>query len=357
MWPMRVLVTGGAGFIGALLAEALGGAGHKVVALDALHPQVHRSAGRPPALAKDTELILGDVTDPDQWDRTLRVIGKPDVVVHLAAETGTGQSLRESSRHGRVNVVGTTELLDALVRTDSMPQHIVLTSSRAVYGEGAWEGHDGTVFYPPPRDHAMLDRSQWDPVDPNGEPARPLPHSSATTWPRPTNVYAATKLAQEHVLGSWCASFGVALSVLRLQNVFGPGQAVGNAYTGVLTFFAGQASRGETIDVYEDGRIMRDFVFVSDVVAALTAGIARPPSSTRTVDVGGGRSVDLLSVARTMAQIGGAPTPIVSGKYRDGDVRSAWADIVPTTDELRWRPEVELSDGLQQLIEWVRRQG
>jgi dTDP-L-rhamnose 4-epimerase len=357
MWPMRVLVTGGAGFIGSLLAESLGDASHEVVALDALHPQVHRSGGRPSALPKDTELILGDVTDPAQWDRTLRLIGKPDVVVHLAAETGTGQSLRESSRHGRVNVVGTTELLDALARADSIPQHIVLTSSRAVYGEGAWEGQDGCVFYPPPRDHAMLARSQWDPVDPTGAPAKPLPHSAPTTWPRPTNVYAATKLAQEHVLGSWCAAFGVALSVLRLQNVYGPGQAVGNAYTGVLTFFAGQVGRRETIDVYEDGRIMRDFVFVSDVVDALSAAIAHPPSSTRTVDVGGGRSVDLLSVARTMAQIGGAPDPVISGKYRDGDVRSAWADIAPTTGDLGWRPAVNLDDGLERLIEWVRRQG
>jgi dTDP-L-rhamnose 4-epimerase len=147
------------------------------------------------------------------------------------------------------------------------------------------------------------------------------------------------------------------LSVLRLQNVYGPGQAVGNAYTGVLTFFAGQVVRRETIDVYEDGRIMRDFVFVSDVVDALSAAIAHSPSSTRTVDVGGGRSVDLLSVARTMAQIGGAPDPVISGKYRDGDVRSAWADIAPTTGDLGWRPEVNLDDGLERLIEWVRRQG
>jgi dTDP-L-rhamnose 4-epimerase len=357
MWPMRVLVTGGAGFIGSLLTGALQTAGHEVFALDALHPQVHRSPGRPADLPKDAQLILGDVTDPHQWDRSLRLIGTPDVVVHLAAETGTGQSLRESSRHGRVNLVGTTELLDALLRTDSMPQHIVLTSSRAVYGEGAWRGSDGAVFYPAPRDHAALVRAEWDPLDSAGCPGKPLPHAASVTWPRPTNVYAATKLAQEHVLGAWCSAFDVPLSVLRLQNVYGPGQAVGNAYTGVLTFFAGQVGRGEAIDVYEDGRIMRDFVFVSDVVAALAAAVDQPPASVRTIDIGGGQSVDLLSVARTMAQAGAAPEPIVSGKFRDGDVRSAWADIAAASSELGWQPVVDLHQGLQRLLDWVRQQG
>jgi dTDP-L-rhamnose 4-epimerase len=354
---MRVLVTGGAGFIGSLLTRALQTLGHEVIAFDALHPQVHTAGGWPEDLPIDTQLILGDVTDPAQWDRLLRMVGAPDVVVHLAAETGTGQSLRESSRHSRVNVVGTTELIDALVRTDLMPGHIVLTSSRAVYGEGAWQGGDGAIFYPAPRDHAMLARAQWDPVDPDGRASKPLAHAAATTWPRPTNVYAATKLAQEQILGSWSSAFGVPLSVLRLQNVYGPGQAVGNAYTGVLTFFAGQVSRGDVIDVYEDGNIMRDFVFVADVVAALVAAISRPPVNVRIIDVGGGQSVDLLTVARTMAQIGGAPEPIISGRFRDGDVRSAWADIRPTSDDLGWHPEVDLTQGLERLLGWVRRQG
>lgn len=345
---MHVLITGGAGFIGSRLAASLD---HDVVLFDSLHPQVHRSGVF--ELPSGVTLHPGDVRDPEAWDRCFLVHGKPDVIVHLAAETGTGQSLTEASRHGTTNVVGTTELTDALVRHGHVPQQILLTSSRAVYGEGTWVTEGGEMFRPGSRSGEQLAAGQWDPLSPDGGSVRPVPHNSGTTWPSPTNVYAATKLAQEHVLDAWCVAYGVPLSILRLQNVYGPGQAVGNAYTGVLTFFARQIASGDQVEVYEDGNIIRDFVFVDDVVGALGGAVMAPPIGTRRVDIGGGRPVSLLEVATTMCELGRAPAPTVNGQFRLGDVRAASADISAAHDELGWTPSTSLRSGLEALLDWV----
>ena len=297
-----------------------------------------------------------DLTDPEQLDRLLRLRGRPDVIVHLAAETGTGQSLRAASRHGRVNVVGTTELLDALLRHDAVPARVVLTSSRAVYGEGRWQAADGAFFYPGPRTQEHLEAGRWDPVSPDGGHAVPTAHDAAEVWPRPTNVYAATKLAQEHVLQAWCASFGVDLVVTRLQNVYGPGQAVENSYTGVLTFFASRLASGHPIEVYEDGQIIRDFVFVDDVVRALASAVVGATGPYLLVDVGSGQPATLLDVAELMSRLAGGERPQVVGRYRLGDVRAAWSDRRVARDALVWEPATSLADGLAATLEWVRRE-
>ncbi len=305
-----------------------------------------------PDLDDGIELYAGDVRDPEAWDRCFLRHGPPDVVVHLAAETGTGQSLTEASRHGSTNVVGTTQLTDALVRHSCMPQHILVASSRAVYGEGAWSSATGGTFYPPPRSARQLAEGQWDPISPDGSPAVALPHDAGITWPRPTNVYAATKLAQEHVLESWTSAYNVPLSILRLQNVFGPGQAVGNAYTGVLTLFARQISNDEQVDVYEDGRILRDFVFVDDVVDAFVSSIGRTPIAIRRIDIGGRAAATLFDVATVLCELGAAPLPLISGTYRLGDVRAASADLGNAT-EIGWTPATDLRSGLASMLEWV----
>lgn len=349
---MHCLITGGAGFIGCRLGRRIVERGHDVTAFDSLHPQVHPTA-RPDDLSEAVTLFTADVCDATAWDRLFKVYGLPSTVVHLAAETGTGQSLLEATRHGMANVVGTTQLTDALARHDHRPDQIVLTSSRAVYGEGGWADAAGNQFYPPPRSEAMLASGTWDPTAPDGSLATPLPHVAATTWPRPVNVYAATKLAQEHALEAWCTAFSVPLSILRLQNVYGPGQAVGNAYTGVLTYFARQLAEGEQLNVYEDGNIIRDFVYVNDVVAAIDVAIANAPSSVRTVDIGSGAPIPLLAVAEMMSEIAGARPPRISGQYRRGDVRAASADISAAHELLNWQPSVTLRDGLGALVEWV----
>lgn len=343
-----VLITGGAGFIGSALARRLVGAGYDVAVMDVLHPQVH--AGHDAIdLPPSVRLFTGDVTHAPDWDAVLRLF-RPTQVVHLAAETGTAQSLSEATRHGSVNVVGTTQLLDALGRSAHAPDQLVLASSRAVYGEGAWRCGSVT-FYPQPRSHAQLLAGIWDPQAPTGGPAVPLASRADRTEPRPTNIYAATKLAQEQILGAWAAAHDARLSVLRLQNVYGPGQSLTNSYTGIVALFARLARERRALEVYEDGRIVRDFVYIDDVVDALFAAIEAPGS--RCLDIGSGVPTTIHELARQIAAICDAPEPTVVGKFRDGDVRAARCDIEAAKLELGWRPKVTLADGLRALLAWI----
>ncbi|EHB49698.1 dTDP-glucose 4,6-dehydratase [Mycolicibacterium rhodesiae JS60] len=345
-----VLITGGAGFIGSALARRLVEAGYDVAVMDILHPQVH-AEGAEIDLPPSVRLFTGDVTHAPDCDAVLRLF-KPSQIVHLAAETGTAQSLSEASRHGSVNVVGTTQLLDALSRCGHVPDQVVLASSRAVYGEGAWQSGDH-VFYPPPRSHAQLVAGIWDPQGPTGEPAVPLPSSAERTAPRPTNIYAATKLAQEHILAAWTSAHDTRLSVLRLQNVYGPGQSLTNSYTGIVALFARLSREKQALEVYEDGRIVRDFVYIDDVVEGLFAAIESPASPSRYIDIGSGVPTTIHELAQQLATICGAPEPVVVGKFRDGDVRAARCDIEPATNELGWRPKWSLEEGMRALLDWI----
>lgn len=352
--PMSsIIITGGGGFIGCRLSRQLLDQGHEVTVVDCLHPQVHSSPGRPRDLPDEAVLLTADVTSATCWDAVLKVVS-PDVVVNLAAETGTGQSLTEATRHGSVNVVGTTQLLDALHRSGKVPAHLLLASSRAVYGEGRWEGEDGAIFYPGLRTHQQLAQGQWDPRSPSGGAARPLPIQAGITEPRPANIYAATKLTQEHVMAAWAAAMGSKLSVLRLQNVYGPGQSLTNSYTGVVTLFARQALAGDVIDVYEDGDIVRDFVYVDDVVRAFVAAVASPPAGRRTVDIGSGTAATIADAANLVAKFAGGPSPAVSGRFRDGDVRAAFCTLTEAERELGYAPLTSLEQGLQELVGWVK---
>jgi len=345
------LITGGAGFIGCVLGHQLVAKGDSVVATDVLHPDVHPGRGRPVRLDPAVEFHPTDVRSRPAWDALLKIVA-PDRIVHLAAETSTGRSLANASMHGSANVVGTTEMVDALARADVIPQHIVLASSRAVYGEGQWASEEG-AFYPGPRTHLDLEAGRWDPTDRRGRAAHPVPSRADRTTPQPTNVYAATKLAQEHILGAWTAATGSDLSVLRFQNVYGPGQSLTNAYTGVVTLFARLAAAGEVLDVYEDGNIVRDLVYVDDVVQSLVAALERPPGGRRTVDVGSGSPTTILEIARWLAERQGAPDPQVSGRFRDGDVRAASTENGPAEAELGYRPAWDLDRGLEALADWV----
>jgi dTDP-L-rhamnose 4-epimerase len=348
-----VLISGGAGFIGSALSRRLVEAGYEVAVLDVLHPQVHgehAAIDLPPSV----RFFTGDVTHAPDWDAVLRLC-RPAQVVHLAAETGTAQSLSEATRHGSVNVVGTTQLLDALSRSAHVPEQLVVASSRAVYGEGAWQS-GSEIFYPRPRSHAQLLAGIWDPQGPTDNPAVPLASRAGRTEPRPTNIYAATKLAQEHILAAWTAAHDTSLSTLRLQNVYGPGQSLTNSYTGIVALFSRLALQHQALEVYEDGRIVRDFVYIDDVVEALFAAIEEPANDARCVDVGSGIPTTIHEAAQTIATVCGAPEPVVVGKFRDGDVRAARCDIEPTMDELGWRPKWTLEEGLRVLLDWIGEQ-
>jgi dTDP-L-rhamnose 4-epimerase len=343
-----VLVTGGAGFIGCALSQLFVDQATRWIVLDNLHPQVHPSTERPAELHADAELIIGDVTDSAAWDALL-ADARPDVVIHLAAETGTAQSLDEATRHAEANVVGTTAMLDALGRADVVPAHFLLSSSRAVYGEGEWQRADGSRFLPGQRSHAQFERGQWD-----FENARPLPSVASRTWPSPTSVYGATKLAQEHILSAWTGARDSKLTILRFQNVYGPGQSLINPYTGIVSLFSQLARRGESIPIYEDGLITRDFVFIDDVANAVRAALLSPaPGTLNRFDVGSGVGTTILELATHIADYYSAPQPHITGAYRDGDVRHAECRIDETLEVLDWKPEWSVERGVAALQEWI----
>ena len=346
----RVLVSGGAGFIGCALANRMAPFAGRYLVLDNLHPQVHAIRERPAALHPSAEFMLGDVTMASCWDEALTRI-QPDIVIHLAAETGTGQSLTEASRHGSVNVVGTTQLTDSLGRHQIRPRQIILSSSRAVYGEGAWRSAGGELVYPGQRTRKQLQAGQWDFSDMSFQPA-----TAASTHPSPSSVYGATKLTQEHVLSAWCGALSVPLSILRFQNVYGPGQSLTNSYTGIVALFCRLARAGSSIPLYEDGAVTRDFVFIDDVADAVVSAVRCPPADRRICDVGSGRATTIAQLAGLIAQAYGAPAPHLCGKFRDGDVRHASCDIAATKESLEWTPHWPLERGLSALRDWIDRE-
>ena len=341
------LVTGGAGFIGSAISGKLFSMFKRVVVIDSLHPQIHPQSVRPPDLDSRVELFVADVTRADTWDRVLPNV-HPDVIIHLAAETGTGQSLTEGSRHAEVNVVGTTRMLDALVRHESMPKRIVLTSSRAVYGEGAWKDlKTGEVSYPGQRTKDQLEHKEWD-----FKGLKCLPFDAEITEPRPTSVYGVTKLAQEYILKAWANSFGVPTAILRLQNVYGPGQAVSNPYTGIVTLFAQLARANLSIPVYEDGLIFRDFVYIEDV-AHVVCRACDSAHSSLLCDVGLGKSISIYDLAHIIAGIYGAPAPQINGAYRNGDVRHASCRVERARSALDWTANWSVEHGVRELCRWI----
>ncbi|GAA0264017.1 NAD-dependent epimerase/dehydratase family protein [Rhodanobacter caeni] len=342
-----ILLTGGAGFIGSALSHLITGLGAlPVVAIDSLHPQVHARGIRPPELHDDVRLIVADICEPTTWISFLAE-WRPSIVVHLAAETGTGQSLSEASRHTHVNVTGTARMLDAFAAVGHVPQRFVLSSSRAVYGEGIWVKADGTRVSPGQRSKAMLDAGQWDFVN-----STALPFVADSTPANPTSIYGATKLAQEQIIRSWALSFGSEIAILRLQNVYGPGQSLDNPYTGIVSLFSRLARAGKSIPLYEDGLMRRDFIFISDVARALRAAIYERQAAGQIHDIGYGKPTTIADVASLIAAHYAAPAPHVCGKYRNGDVRHAGCEVTRAR-AIGWQPEVELADGISQLCEWI----
>lgn len=342
-----ILITGGAGFIGSAVSHLLRAEDPRpIVAIDNLHPQVHPKQLRPDDLHADVELVLADVCEPETWSYFMQE-WRPSLVIHLAAETGTGQSLSEASRHTHVNVTGTARMLDAFAAAQHVPERIILTSSRAVYGEGVWETESGEQFQPGQRSKRMLDAGQWD--FPN---AKALPFSADATPPNPTSVYGATKLAQEHIINAWALSFGADVGILRLQNVYGAGQSLDNPYTGIVSLFSRLAKAGKSIPLYEDGLMRRDFVYISDVAKAILAAIKEKSAVGRVYDIGYGSPSTIKDLADEVARHYGAPAPHVCGKYRNGDVRHAGCDVVPSLG-LGWKPEVTMAEGVERLCDWI----
>ncbi len=351
---MNILITGGAGFIGSHLADALLAAGHDVTLFDNLHPQIHPGSSPPPYLPAEAGLIVGDVRDRD---RLCQAVQQADAIYHLAALTGVGQSMYQVAEYVDVNIRGTAVLLDVLANESHHVRRLILGSSRAVYGEGAYECQMCGPVCVAGRDSALLEAGTWDPLCPDCDTTL-YPQATSEDWPTsPDSVYAATKLAQEHLVCSVGRAYGIEVVVLRYFNVYGPRQSLSNPYTGILSIFLSQLQDGKTIEVYEDGQESRDFVHVSDVVRANLLALERPVAFSDTFNVGSGEAATVLDVARLLTEMMGRPGACrISGRYRVGDIRHCRADIGKAGRLLGYQPRVTLKEGMTDFIAWALEQ-
>lgn len=343
----RVFITGGAGFIGSRLSRALASEGAQITIFDNLLEQVH---GPSPVLDLPGVLIRGDVRDAQALARAVEA-ASPELVIHLAAETGTGQSADEPSRYAEVNVVGCANLIEILKTQPSPPRRVILAATRAVYGEGAYADTRGALIAPPPRTVEDMARGVFDLFDGDGRRLEPQPTPEVLP-PRPGSVYGSTKLMQEYLLQQTPAPWDVV--ILRLQNVYGPGQSLRNPYTGVLSIFCQQVMAGQTLAVYEDGEIYRDFIFVDDVVAAFVAACRNQTAGGETFNVGSGEATSIAAAASMILEHLKVEEPaVISGAYRAGDIRYAVADSTKAARLLDWKAQMPFRQGVAKLVEWA----
>src|SRR3954449_13179552 len=348
----RVLITGGAGFIGSHAADALLAAGYEVRLLDNLSPQVHGgNRQRPAYLAKDAELVVGDVTDALAVDHALR---GTDMVLHLASAVGVGQSMYDIEPYVRTNELGPAVLLQALSKRPVA--RLVVASSMSIYGEGLYRSADQSVVACEERAVEQLRRGDWELRDAAGNPLDPVP-TPETKQPSLSSIYALNKYAQERMCLITGKAYGIPTVALRFFNAFGPRQALSNPYTGVLAIFAARLLNGRPPLVFEDGRQRRDFVHVHDVARACRLALETNAADGRALNVGSGESVSVLEIADRLASVlGVAVEPEIAGKYRAGDIRHCFADVSLARELLGYQPCVRLEQGMGELAEWLEGQ-
>ncbi len=355
----RILIVGGAGFIGSHLASKILAKGKKVTILDSLTPQVH---GQIPKNIEWLEqqgidFIRGNVVKRADWGRALHDV---DAIVHLAAETGTGQSMYQIAHYNEVNTQATALLFDVL---GQLPEHrvkrIILASSRSVYGEGAYHCHhcdQGRVF---PKSRALNDlmRGQWELICPNCAHEL-MPVATTETDPvLPASIYAATKYAQEDLVRIACESQGIDYAIFRLQNVYGERQSLNNPYTGLLSIFSTKIRLSNPLPLFEDGNESRDFVHVDDVTDALLCGLFSKKPTNTIINVGSGIPTSVNDVAIQLAcAFGREPNIVVTGQYRVGDIRHNVADITRLMRYFDFKPKISLQEGLGRFAAWVASQ-
>jgi dTDP-L-rhamnose 4-epimerase len=347
---MRILVTGGAGFIGSHLADELIEHGHFVRALDVLSPQVHGPARRRPSyLHPDVELVCGDVRDGAVVRRALRDV---DVVYHLAAAIGVGQSMREIEHYTSTNNLGTAVLLQEIIRRPV--QRLIVASSLSIYGEGLYARADGQLVETVERSVEQLAAGEWEPRDERFEPLVPLP-TPETKRPALSSVYALSKYDQERMCLTIGRAYDVPTVALRFFNVVGTRKSLSNSYTGVLSIFATRLLNRRPPLIFEDGLQRRDFVSVSDVAQACRLALDVAEAAGQVFNIGSGRAHTLCDVAAILQARLGLHVPAdVCGKYRAGDIRHCFADITRARTVLGYEPKVRLEDSLGELVVWIR---
>lgn len=351
-----ILITGGAGFIGSRVALRLAGAGWKVRVLDVLLEQVHGpepyESGTVRRLQRSVDFMEGDVRDSDTCRRSLDGCTH---LLHLAAETGTGQSVYNTARYVDANVLATATLCDAIADCRPQLRTVVVASSRAIYGEGRGTCLVHGAVDPPARRHADLAAGRFEPRCPMCSAAVDPIATPETAPPSPVSVYGVTKLAQEQLVLGACRALGLQGAALRFQNVYGPGQSLRNPYVGILPLFAGAIASGEPLQLFEDGRQTRDFIHVDDVVGATCRALATPPDEPLAINVGSGTAVNLLTLLRHVEQtMGRQANSRVTGEAREGDIRHNRADLQRARTLLDFAPSVSLRHGIAQFVNWAQ---
>lgn len=352
----RVLITGGAGFIGSNVALKLIAKGYEVTVLDSLSEQIHGVNPEETSplyrnVKDKVNFIKGDVNSREDWMKALEGVS---CVIHLAAETGTGQSMYEIKKYVDTNIGGTALLLDILTNTKHSVKRVVVAESRAIYGEGKYRCLKCGDVYPLERKDEDMQKGDFECKCPKCGGAVELVATTEDSAIHPSSVYGIAKQVQGQLVHLVCKSIGVESVSFRYQNVYGPGQSLSNPYTGILSIFSTRIKNGNGLNIFEDGKETRDFVYIDDIVDATILGMEVPEANGHVFNIGTGVATDVLTVAQTLCEKYGIQVPIVvSGNYRLGDIRHNYADITLARNILGFEPKWNFSAGIGEFCKWV----
>jgi len=349
-----ILITGGAGFIGSRLALRLIESGHEVTVLDTLSPQVHgdhpESSDLYQSIANKVRFIRGSVTDRAVLTAALE---NQEVIVHFAAETGTGQSMYQIDHYTAVNIGGTALMLDILANSPHRMRRVVVASSRSVYGEGKYLSPELGAVYPEHRSSDDMTAGDFEVKYPGSSPLT-LVATDEESRLHPSSLYGITKQVQEQMVMTLCPTMGIEPVALRYQNVFGPGQSLSNPYTGILSIFSNLIMQGRPLNIFEDGLESRDFVFVDDVVEATTLAVEKPEAAGQVFNIGTGVPVSVIEVVEALSKHLNLPVEsTVTGNFRLGDIRHNYADMTMASDRLEFTPRYDFERGIAEFCKWV----
>ena len=356
----NILITGGAGFIGSNTAIKLLKKGYNVTVLDNLSQQIH---GDDPdttsplycSIKNKVNFIKGSVTSSETW---MKALDGQDAIIHLAAETGTGQSMYEIEKYVNANIGGTALLLDILTNTKHSIKKVIVAESRAIYGEGRyWSDDLNSYVYPVVRNDESMSKGDFGVKYPGCTKPLKLVATTEDSMIHPTSVYGITKQVQGQLVHMICPSIGIDDVSFRYQNVYGPGQSLSNPYTGILSIFSTRIKNGNSINIFEDGKETRDFVYIDDVVDANILGLEKKEAAGHSFNIGTGIAIDVLTVAKTLMEKYHKEVKLtVSGNYRLGDIRHNFADITSARKILGFEPKWSFSDGINEFCKWVNGQ-
>jgi len=348
----KVLVTGGAGFIGSFTVDLLVEKGYDVIILDVLDPQVHQGK-TPEYLNRKAKFVEGDVRTREIVTQLVREV---DAIIHLAASVGVGQSMYQIEKYIDYNTRGTATLLDILVNTDNEVEKLIVASSMSIYGEGKYHCEKcGANKYPELRSEEQMGNKVWDPACPECRtPLKPLPTDEKKTL-MPTSIYALSKRHQEEMCLLTGKTYGIPTVALRYFNVYGPRQSITNPYTGVCAIFTSRILRNNAPYIFEDGKQTRDFIHVKDVAKANLQALECNSADYMAVNVGTGKPISIIDLAGILIDLYGTKhQPYISGKYRKGDIRHCYADTQTMHRLLNFKPTTNLRNGLTELTEWAK---